>query len=174
LLTSASVWNVFFVPELGTMIYTMNGMRTRLNLMADNPGEFYGLSAHYSGDGFSTMHFEVEAANVHDFAAWVVKARAAGPSLNAESYAELAKQSSDVAPFTYRDVEPDIFQKIVQQVLPPGPGPVQETNPGQRERIGLLSLYSRYGPLDRSTAHGGLCHEAPAQPDRSSATTIGK
>ena len=39
---------------------------------------------------------------------------------------------------------------------------------------GLLRLYSRYGPPDRSAAQGDLCHEAPAlpvaQPSRSSAT----
>src|SRR3954467_3775852 len=39
---------------------------------------------------------------------------------------------------------------------------------------GLLRLHARYGPLDCSTAQGGLCHEAPAQsvarPNRSSAT----
>jgi len=39
---------------------------------------------------------------------------------------------------------------------------------------GLLRLYSRYGPPDRSTAQGGLCHEASARPvtrpSRSSAT----
>ena len=39
---------------------------------------------------------------------------------------------------------------------------------------GLLELHSRYGPLDRSAAQGGLCHEAStrpvAQPRRSSAS----
>jgi hypothetical protein len=39
---------------------------------------------------------------------------------------------------------------------------------------GLLRLHSRYGPLDCSTAQGGLCHEASTrpvtQPGRSSAT----
>src|SRR4051795_11082794 len=39
---------------------------------------------------------------------------------------------------------------------------------------GLLRLYSRYGPLDCSTAQGGLCHEASTRsvtrPSRSSAT----
>ena len=29
---------------------------------------------------------------------------------------------------------------------------------------GLLRLHSRYGPLDRSTAQGGLCHEASRRP----------
>src|SRR5215468_10113533 len=33
-LTSASVMNAFFIPQLGSMIYTMNGMATNLNLKA--------------------------------------------------------------------------------------------------------------------------------------------
>ena len=56
-LTSASVMNAFFVPQLGSMIYTMNGMTTQLNLQADAPGTFHGLSSHYSGDGFSGHAF---------------------------------------------------------------------------------------------------------------------
>ncbi|MGB8610014.1 MAG: cytochrome ubiquinol oxidase subunit II, partial [Pseudolabrys sp.] len=37
-LTSASVMNAFFVPKLGSMIYTMNRMATQLYLNADQPG----------------------------------------------------------------------------------------------------------------------------------------
>ena len=51
-LTSASVMNTFFVPQLGSMIYVMNGMADQLNLQADRAGTFPGLSGHYSGDGF--------------------------------------------------------------------------------------------------------------------------
>ena len=40
----------------------------------------------------------------------------------------------NVAPFTYRDVDPDLFEKIVTQALPPGPGPTDETNPGASKR----------------------------------------
>ena len=39
-----------------------------------------------------------------------------------------------MAPFTYRDVDPDLFQKIVSQVLPPGPGPIDEISPGASRR----------------------------------------
>ena len=35
--------NVFFVPQLGSEIYAMNGMVTELNLQADRPGTFPGL-----------------------------------------------------------------------------------------------------------------------------------
>jgi cytochrome o ubiquinol oxidase subunit 2 len=133
-LTSASVMNAFFIPQLGSMIYTMNGMQTQLNLHADAPGSFAGLSSQYSGDGFSDMHFSVEAVPPDRFAAWVDATRNSGTTLTAQSYADLARQSTNVGPFTFRDVEPDLFQKIVSQALPPGPGPVEETSPGASKR----------------------------------------
>jgi cytochrome o ubiquinol oxidase subunit 2 len=122
-LTSASVMNAFFVPQLGSMIYTMNGMRTQLNLRADAPGRFLGLSSHYSGDGFSGMHFDVRALPPAQFAAWIDATRSTGPILDAGSYAALARQSMNASPFTFRAADPELFQQIVTQQLPPGPGP---------------------------------------------------
>jgi len=122
-LTSGSVMNAFFIPQLGSMIYTMNGMTTQLNLIADQPGVFRGLSSHYSGDGFADMNFQVRAVPADQFAAWAATTRNAGPSLTPATYAELNKQSIKVAPFTYREVDPGMFSKIVSQELPPGPGP---------------------------------------------------
>ena len=122
-LTSASVMNIFFIPQLGSMIYTMNGMATQLNLAADAPGDFRGISGHFSGDGFSDMHFDVHAVPADQFTAWVATTRAKGPTLDPGTYGDLAKQSINVAPFTYRDAETGLFQKILTQQLPPGPGP---------------------------------------------------
>jgi len=135
-LTSGSVMNVFFVPQLGSMIYTMNGMADRLNLIADEPGTFYGESAMISGDGFPTMHFDVAAVPAAEFTSWVSTARGTGQPLTAASYAELAKQSMSVAPFTYRDVEPDLFGKIVSQAVPPGPGPALPAESGGTKSAG--------------------------------------
>jgi cytochrome o ubiquinol oxidase subunit 2 len=122
-LTSASVMTAFFVPQLGSMIYTMNGMRTQLNLQADAPGTFLGLASHFSGDGFSDMHFDVRAVPADQFTAWVEATRNTGPTLDAASYASLARQSIDATPFTYRVADPGLFHEIVTQQLPPGPGP---------------------------------------------------
>jgi cytochrome o ubiquinol oxidase subunit 2 len=133
-LTSASVMNAFFVPQLGSMIYAMNGMRTQLNLQADRPGVFHGLSSHFSGNGFADMHFKAEAVPTDRFDAWANETRANGPVLNTQSYTDLARQSTENAPFTYRDVEPDLFQKIVLQVLPPGPGPAMSDKAGRAEK----------------------------------------
>jgi cytochrome o ubiquinol oxidase subunit II len=122
-LTSASVMNAFFVAQLGSMIYTMNGMTTQLNLQADAPGTFHGISSHYSGDGFSDMHFDVRAVPPEQFAAWIEETRNTGPTLDAASYAALAKQSMNTPPSTFRAVDPGLFHDIVTQKLPPGPGP---------------------------------------------------
>ena len=122
-LTSASVMNNFFVPQLGSMIAAMNGMVTQLNLKADRPGEFYGLSAQFSGDGFSNMSFTVRAVPQAAFAQWVAAARQNEPVLDRASYAALSQQSQNVRPFTYRSVDPTLFDAIVTQKIPPGPGP---------------------------------------------------
>src|SRR5262249_24906214 len=120
-LTSASVLNAFFIPKLGSMIYTMNRMATQLNLIADRPGTFLGMSSHFSGDGFADMEFKVEALPKDGFSAWIEETRkGAGATLTSQTYQDLAKQSTKVAPFAFSAVEPDLFHKIVTQALPPG------------------------------------------------------
>src|SRR5208283_5993731 len=88
-LTSATVMNNFFVPQLGSMIAAMNGMVTQLHLQADYPGEYLGLSAQFSGDGFSGMHFTSRAVPQDDFARWVESAKQSGPTLDREAYTAL-------------------------------------------------------------------------------------
>jgi cytochrome o ubiquinol oxidase subunit 2 len=112
-LTSSGVMNSFFVPQLGSQIYTMAGMITRLHLQADHPGTYRGLSAQFSGEGFSDMHFGADAVTDEKFAQWLDSVRSAGPSLDATTYAELAKPSTAVAPFTYRAVAPGLFASIL-------------------------------------------------------------
>src|ERR1700736_5776360 len=112
-LTSSTVMNSFFVPQLGSQIYTMAGMVTRLHLQADQPGSYRGMSAQFSGDGFSDMHFDANAVPNEGFGQWVDAARSAGPELDAKTYADLAKPSTAVAPFTYHSVAPGLFDRIL-------------------------------------------------------------
>jgi len=116
-LTSSGVMNSFFVPQLGSQIYTMAGMVTRLHLQADHEGAYPGLSANYSGEGFADMRFTVDAVPPEAFAQWIEGARGAGPMLDAGTYAALAKPSSAVAPFTYRSVAPGLFNGILGSVM---------------------------------------------------------
>jgi cytochrome o ubiquinol oxidase subunit 2 len=127
-LTSATVWNVFFVPQMGTMIYTMPRMTTRLNLQADRLGNFNGLSAHFSGDGFPGMQFQVQSLPPDQFAMWAQGSRGKGLVLDGRGYAALSKPSSYVKPMTYGAVAPGLFDAIVANRLPPNPVPPQQHN----------------------------------------------
>ncbi len=114
-LTSATVMNSFFVPQLGSQIYTMPGMTTHLNLLADRPGEYPGISANFSGDGFADMRFTVKAVAAGEFDPWVAQVRGSGSALDLPGYARLAKPSAAVPPATYRSVDPMLFERIVDQ-----------------------------------------------------------
>ena len=116
-LTSATVMNSFFVPQLGSQIYTMGGMTTHLSLLADEPGEYPGFSANFSGDGFSEMRFVVKSVPAGDFNAWLEQVRGAGTTLDDAGYAELAKPSQAVPPTTYRSVEPKLFERIIDETV---------------------------------------------------------
>ncbi|WP_349322311.1 ubiquinol oxidase subunit II [Asticcacaulis sp. MM231] len=112
-LTSATVMNSFFIPQLGSQIYTMTGMETQLNLRADHTGVYEGISANYSGHGFAGMKFSAVALNDADFKAWVAKAQAAPAPLDAAAYAQLAKPGMEFKPTYYATVEPMLFHKVL-------------------------------------------------------------
>lgn len=131
-LTSSGVMNSFFVPQLGSQIYTMSGMATRVHLQADHPGTYRGLSAQFSGDGFADMRFTVDAVSDETFAQWVTAARGTGPMLDAQAYADLVKPSHAVAPFTYRGVAPHLFTDILNSGMQPNGALGVVPSPSQR------------------------------------------
>ena len=120
-ITSGSVFNVFFVPRLGSMIYAMNGMTTQLNLQADRPGTYLGLSAQFSGDGFPYMKFDTVAMPAERFSHWSASVK--GATLDRAAMTGLLKQSVAAAPYTYRGVDKSLFDAIASRRLGPGEGP---------------------------------------------------
>jgi cytochrome o ubiquinol oxidase subunit 2 len=132
-LTSSSVMNAFFIPQIGSMIYTMNGMVTRLNLRADQEGNYNGLSAHFSGDGFPEMKFDVHVVSPLEFPNWVASTAKSTNELNGDSYKKLVEQSIEPGRPTYRLGDPRLFDDIASQHLPPGPGPKLADNPAKPE-----------------------------------------
>jgi cytochrome o ubiquinol oxidase subunit II len=112
-LTSGSVMNSFFVPQLGSQIYTMAGMATQLNLLASTAGTYPGLSAQFSGDGFSDMRFDVRAVPEEEYLAWLHSTHGATEALDAVRYEKLAAPSHHEAPATFGEVPPGLFDRIV-------------------------------------------------------------
>ena len=146
-LTSATVMNSFFVPQLGSQIYTMGGMATHLNLLADKPGEYPGLSANFSGDGFADMRFTVNAVPAGDFDSWIAKVRGAGSALDdgrlrRAGQAEQGGAAGDLSARSSRK----LFERIVDQTaagsdnarLPARPGVRRRSRRGA-EMLGRLS-----------------------------------
>ena len=111
-LTSTTVMNSFFVPQLGSQIYTMPNMVTRLNLKADQPGTFEGLSAQFSGDGFSDMRFDLVSMRSEAFNDWVSTTRTHGGVLDASTVAELVKPAKADGVQTYAQVSEGLFDRI--------------------------------------------------------------
>jgi cytochrome o ubiquinol oxidase subunit II len=112
-LTSGSVMNSFFVPQLGSQIYTMAGMTTQLNLLASNTGTYPGLSAQFSGDGFSDMRFDVRAVPEEEYRAWLTSTHASTEHLDAVRYAQLAAPSLHDEPATFGQITAGLFDSIV-------------------------------------------------------------
>lgn len=116
-ITSDNIMNSFFIPRLGSQIYAMPGMVTRLHLIANEPGQYNGIAASFSGDGFSDMKFTAEALNNREeFAAWVAGVKAKSQQLQDFSdYRELAKPSIADPVSYYSAVPHDLFAQIVTQ-----------------------------------------------------------
>ncbi|MCW8277082.1 ubiquinol oxidase subunit II [Pseudomonas sp. PCH199] len=122
-ITSDAVMNSFFIPALGGQIYAMAGMQTKLHLIANQNAEMDGISANYSGAGFTGMKFKAIATSQEDFDAWVSEVKKAPKQLEQAEYAALSKQSQNNPVELYSSVTPNLFQTIVDKYEGMKPGP---------------------------------------------------
>ena len=117
-ITSDTVMNSFFIPRLGGQIYAMAGMQTELNLLANTAGTYRGLNFQFSGAGFSTMHFEVEAATPQEFQHWLQKTKTNGLSLDSSRFKELEVPSESEKSVDFSSFQPGLFQSILNKYAP--------------------------------------------------------
>ena len=118
-LTSDNVMTSFFIPQLGSQIYAMAGMQTRLHLLADKPGTYAGQNQQFSGRGYADMHFQANAVSQEEFQAWVEKIRQSPEKLDLDRYEQLAKPSVGYHPVTYFSaVKPELFEDILRRFDP--------------------------------------------------------
>jgi len=120
-ITADAPMNSFWIPDLGGQIYAMPNMRTELYLIANDAGEFPGVSANLSGEGFAGMRFIAKAGSVEDYKSWVAKAKGSN-ALSFEEYEKLAKPSSYMAPITYRLADSNLFEQVLMKFMPPKSG----------------------------------------------------
>jgi len=115
LITSDTVMNSFFVPQLGSMIYAMAGMENQLYLSADEEGVYRGMSANYSGFGFSGMKFETHALNDAGFDQWINKVKGSPDVLTKDAYLKLTTKTKDHPVEYYSSVNPLMFNRIIER-----------------------------------------------------------
>ncbi|TKB02732.1 ubiquinol oxidase subunit II [Alteromonas portus] len=117
-ITSESTMNSFFIPQLGSQIYSMAGMETKLHLIADEPGTYKGISSNYSGAGFTGMKFNAIATPTEgDFNDWVASVKQAQTPLTSASYEQLAKPSENNPVTYYSNVSEGLFHDIVMKYM---------------------------------------------------------
>jgi cytochrome o ubiquinol oxidase subunit 2 len=117
-LTSGTVMTSFFIPQLGSQIYAMAGMQTRLHLLAHESGTYLGQNQQFSGRGFAEMNFEASAVSREAFDNWVRNVAGSGEKLDVARFEEIAAPSvaAPVAHFTL--AQPDLFVRIIRQFKP--------------------------------------------------------
>lgn len=119
-ISSSSVMNSFYVPALAGQVYAMPGMQTKLHAVFNQPGNFDGFSANYSGAGFSGMRFRARSLSPADFDAWVKAARAGEGKLDRTAYLKLEQPSENVPAQRFATVEDGLFDMIVNMCVEPG------------------------------------------------------
>jgi cytochrome o ubiquinol oxidase subunit II len=155
-ITASTVMNSFFIPALAGQIYAMPGMQTQLQAVINQPGQFDGFSANFSGDGFSNMNFIFRGMSEGDFAQWVQKVKRSGGELSRDEYVKLAQPSEKVPVHYYDGVAPGLFQAIIDNCVPvgstcvnnkaAGPGVEEGATGASHDSAGMAAMPMAHSP----------------------------
>lgn len=121
LITADAPMNSFQIPQLAGQIYAMAGMQTKLNLIANQTGDYKGFSSNFSGQGFSGMSFKVKVTSLDQFNDWAKKIALNSPKLSLENYPQLVKPSENDPPQNYVLQDADLFSNVVMAYMMPMP-----------------------------------------------------
>ncbi len=138
-ITSDTVMTSFFIPQLGSQIYAMAGMQTRLHLLANEPGSYAGQNQQYSGEGYAGMNFKAVATTPEEYAAWLTESRKAPQKLDLARYEQLAKPTTDTSISYFSSVEPGLFDSIIHKYM------TMTTSDGTAEDMPMKSMHHMKG-----------------------------
>lgn len=109
--------SAFFIPQLGSQIYAMAGMRTRLHLVANQAGVYEGLDTQYNGGGFSDMHFLVHAVEPADMQHWIDQSKLVSHQLTDTTYTALLVPSQNNLPQIFSGISANLFNDIIMKYM---------------------------------------------------------
>lgn len=114
-ITSDAPMNSFWIPQLGGQIYAMPSMRSKLHLIANEPGNFRGVSSNISGKGFAGMRFIAESCSEEDFLDWVHWVKQSPKHLGMDEYNHLHKPSEYNSVEYYSLMQKDLFDQVLMK-----------------------------------------------------------
>jgi len=155
-ITSATVMNSFFIPQLGSQIYAMAGMDNKLHLIANEAGTYGGYSANYSGAGYSDMKFNAIANSPAEFDAWVKHVKQSPETLNTATFNTLVQASTKNPVTYYSAVKPNIFTQIMQTSVSSKDERIQlsdATDPKTTAPVAMMDMTSSHEDMHMSPAH---------------------
>ncbi|WP_394332134.1 ubiquinol oxidase subunit II [Piscirickettsia litoralis] len=130
LITSDAPMNSFQIQQLAGQIYSMNGMQTKLHMMANKMGEYRGRSVSFSGDGFANMRFVTKVTSENDFDKWVQSVKASPNKLTTAEYKKLVVPSESNPPEYFSSVKPGLFKEVMMSFMMPPKGQMVPMNTG--------------------------------------------
>ena len=116
-LTADAPMSAFWVPALGTQIYTINGMSSQLYLIADHTGQFEGYTTNINGKGYADMKFVVDARSQNDFSKWTDTAKASSAKMDIPTYEQIAKPGM-MGQKEYALADSSLYDTIINKYMP--------------------------------------------------------
>ena len=119
-ITADAPMSAFWIPNLGSQTYAMNGMSSKLSLMADKPGTYRGSNTNINGEGYADMNFNAIAMKDRaSFDSWVesIKDNEDHHHLDNSVYEALEKPTKK-DPVTYYHLhEKALYTEIMQKYM---------------------------------------------------------
>jgi cytochrome o ubiquinol oxidase subunit 2 len=121
-ITADAPMSAFWIPNLGSQTYAMNGMTAKLHLVADKPGVYPGMNTNINGEGYAKMRFKANAMSQAEFDAWVSRAAGSDNHLDWNEYTELSQPTKDIPPRYFMLHESDIYDRVIAKYMDHGGG----------------------------------------------------
>lgn len=117
MLAADAPMSAFWIPSLGSQIYSMNGMSSELNLIANKTGTFTGYNTNINGEGYAKMTFNTHVMTSADFTKRTTQIAASNQTLSLANYEELAKPGLVDTPQLYRLGDAELYDKIINKYM---------------------------------------------------------
>lgn len=118
-ITADAPMNSFWIPQLSGQIYAMNGMSSKLHLVGNVVGDYEGLSANISGEGFSDMRFVATVTDGQGYQQWINEIRNRSSKFGSNEYNQLSIPSIKNVQQQFVLTDKDIYQKVLAKYQSP-------------------------------------------------------